>query len=186
MNLDDILSQAGKYKKPKRVGRGESSGVGKTSGRGHKGYGARSGAKRRLGYEGGQNPVLARIPKRGFNNANFRKDYQIVNLAELQECFEDGATVNGEALVDAGLIDNAAGRIKILGDGELSKKLNVTAGKFSASAKAAIENADGSVEEVSIERKYVRVRKAKPAKAPKPAAKSEQAAQDDAETETKE
>ena len=83
MKLEEVMQRAGKAKRRKRVGRGIGSGMGKTSGRGHKGYHSRSGSKRRLGYEGGQNPALARIPKRGFSNANFRKDYQVVNVASL-------------------------------------------------------------------------------------------------------
>lgn len=147
MKLDEILSIAGKNKRRRRVGRGVGSGRGKTSGRGHKGYRARSGRTRLLGFEGGQNPMLARIPKRGFSNALFRKDYQIVNVA-LLERFEDGARVDGQALQAARMIQDAAKPVKVLGNGELKKKLTVVASKFSASAAEKITKAGGSVEQV--------------------------------------
>ncbi|MBL7133345.1 MAG: 50S ribosomal protein L15 [Phycisphaerae bacterium] len=146
MKLDEVLSTAGKYKRRKRVGRGVGSGRGKTSGRGHKGYGARSGSRSLLGFEGGQNPMLSRIPKRGFSNVRFRKDYQTVNVA-LLERFEDGARVDGRALEAARLIQDAAKPVKILGNGELKKKLTVVASKFSASAAEKITKAGGSVEQ---------------------------------------
>jgi large subunit ribosomal protein L15 len=148
MKLDEILSAAGKYKRPKRIGRGIGSGNGKTSGRGHKGYGARSGAKRRLGYEGGQTPMLSRIPKRGFNNANFRKEFQIINVAALEEKFDDGSRIDAAVLKDARMIEDPAKPVKVLGNGELKKKLTVVASKFSASAKEKISQAGGTVEEV--------------------------------------
>jgi large subunit ribosomal protein L15 len=147
MKLEEILSKAGRHKRRKRLGRGDGSGHGKTSGRGHKGYGARSGSKRRLGYEGGQNPVLQRIPQRGFNNANFRREFQVVNVSKLQERFEDGGRVDAEALKSARLIDDPTKPVKILGNGELSKKLTVVANQFSASAREKIEGAGGSVEQ---------------------------------------
>ena len=146
MRLDDILSTAGKYKARKRRGRGTGSGRGKTSGRGHKGYGSRAGAKRRLGYAGGQNPLLARIPKRGFNNANFRTVYQVVNVAALER-FEDGTRVDAAALAAERLIDGDAAPVKILGNGELTKKLTVVAAKFSISAAEKIAKAGGAVEQ---------------------------------------
>jgi large subunit ribosomal protein L15 len=143
MKLEEILAAAGKNKKRKRVGRGDGSGKGKTSGRGHKGYKSRSGAKQRLGYEGGQNPMLARIPQRGFNNKNFRTAYQVVNLASLEEAFDAGSEVDVDALVKAHLVRDAEKPVKILGDGELTKKLNVKAMKFSKSAVAKITAAGG-------------------------------------------
>ncbi len=146
MKLDEILSTAGKNKTRKRVGRGTGSGKGKTCGRGHKGYGARAGSGKRLGYEGGQNPTLARIPKRGFSNVNFRKEYQIVNVASL-ETFDDGAQVDAAALAGARLIGDPTKPVKVLGDGELTKKLKVVASKFSAVAAEKITTAGGSVEE---------------------------------------
>lgn len=147
MKLDEVLSTAGKNKRRRRVGRGVGSGRGKTSGRGHKGYRARSGRTRLLGFEGGQNPMLARIPKRGFSNALFRKDYQIVNVALLEERFEDGSRIDGPALQAARLIQDAAKPVKVLGNGELKKKLTVVAAKFSASAAEKITKAGGSVEQ---------------------------------------
>jgi len=147
MRLDDILTSAGKGRPRKRIGRGIGSGHGKTSCRGHKGMGARSGSRRRMGYEGGQNPVLARIPKRGFNNANFRKEFQIVNVASL-ELFEDGAKVDAKALAEARLIGDRSKPVKVLGNGELTKKLTVVASKFSASAAEKISQAGGTAEQV--------------------------------------
>ena len=148
MNLNQILSAAGKSKSRKRVGRGTGSGHGKTSGRGHKGLGSRSGSGKRLGYEGGQNPAIARMPKRGFNNANFRKDYQIVNLSQLETCFEADSKIDAESLVEARLIDDSAKPIKVLGNGDVTKKLTVMVTKFSASAAEKIAAAGGSAETV--------------------------------------
>ncbi len=145
MRLDDILSQAGRKKPRKRVGRGRSSGHGKTCGRGHKGAGQRAGAKARFGYEGGQNPALARIPQRGFNNANFRTAYQVVNVADL-EGFEAGQRVDLEALAGKNLIRRGGGPVKVLGDGKLSKKLTVVAHAFSSAAAEKIAAAGGSAE----------------------------------------
>jgi len=146
MKLDEVLSAGGKSKPRKRVGRGIGSGHGKTSGRGHKGYRARSGRSRLLGFEGGQNPMLSRIPKRGFTNALFRKDYQIVNVASL-ETFKDGARVDGMVLQDARLIEDAVKPVKVLGSGELTKKLTVVASRFSAAAAEKITKAGGTVEQ---------------------------------------
>jgi len=147
MNLDDILKEAGPNKRRKRVGRGDGSGHGKTSCRGHKGRGQRSGIGKRLGYEGGQNPAIARLPKRGFNNAQFRKEYQVVNVRDL-DGFDDDARVDGEALKRAGLVQDADKLIKILGSGELKIKLTVVASKFSAGAAEKITEAGGTVEVV--------------------------------------
>lgn len=146
MNLDEILSKAGKYKRSRRVGRGTGSGKGKTCGRGHKGYGSRSGAKQRLGYEGGQNPILARFPKRGFSNARFRRTFQLVNVSSLQR-FEPGRRVDRQALAEARLIADADRPVKILGDGELTRKLTVVADAFSASAREKIQQAGGTVQQ---------------------------------------
>ncbi|MDY6913995.1 MAG: 50S ribosomal protein L15 [Planctomycetota bacterium] len=145
MKLDEILSSAGKHKARKRIGRGVGSGCGKTSGRGHKGMGARSGRGKRLGYEGGQNPTLRRIPKRGFSNAQFRTEYQIVNVAALER-FRGGSKVDPQALLAARLIEDAAKPVKVLGNGRLTKKLTVTAEAFSASAEEKIAKAGGVVE----------------------------------------
>jgi large subunit ribosomal protein L15 len=164
MKLDEILSAAGKNKGRKRLGRGDGSGLGKTSGRGHKGYGQRSGAKKRMGYEGGQASYISRIPKRGFNNKNFKTVYQVVNVATLEDRFDDGATVDAESLVAAGLIDNTNDPVKILGNGELKKKLTVKAEKLSASAKEKIEGAGGSVELIDRSPRPVPRNKGKAAK----------------------
>lgn len=150
MKLDEILSAAGKHKRRKRIGRGTGSGHGKTSGRGHKGYGARAGAKCRAGYEGGQSTIVSRIPKRGFNNYNFRTEYQVVNLVDLEDAFEDGARVDVEALKQKKLIDvGDGGPVKVLGDGELKKKLTVVVDRFSAKAAEAIIKAGGTAEALS-------------------------------------
>ena len=148
MKLDEILKAAGRHKGRRRVGRGNGSGHGKTSGRGHRGYHQRSGSGKLYGFEGGQNPMLARIPKRGFSNANFRTEYQVVNVAALEDRFEAGTRVDAEALKAARLIGDAAEPVKILGRGELTKKLTVVAHRFSASAADKIAKAGGAAEPV--------------------------------------
>ncbi len=145
MKIDDILHSAGKYPKRKRVGRGTGSGHGKTAGRGTKGYGARAGMHSRYGYEGGSNPIIARSPKRGFNNYNFRVEYQVVNVADLEQ-FEAGATVDAAALAKARLISDQRQPVKILGGGELTHSLTVVAAKFSASAAEKIAKVGGTVQ----------------------------------------
>jgi len=145
MKLDEILHRAGKQKARTRLGRGKGSGKGKTCGRGHKGMGSRAGAGKRLGYEGGGVSSLARIPKRGFNNARFRKEYRIVNVSALDR-FEDGARVDAAALVEAGLVSDVDKPVKILGNGEVTRKLTVAVSKVSASAAEKIARAGGSVE----------------------------------------
>ncbi|WP_270334021.1 50S ribosomal protein L15 [Ligilactobacillus acidipiscis] len=142
MKLHELQASEGSRKVRNRVGRGTSAGNGKTAGRGQKGQKARS--KVRLGFEGGQMPLFRRMPKRGFNNIN-RKDYAIVNVETLNK-FEDGAEVTPVLLVESGVVKNEKDGVKILGNGELSKKLTVKANKFSASAKAAIEAAGGQTE----------------------------------------
>lgn len=145
MRLDEILQSAGKNSRRRRLGRGSGSGRGKTSGRGHKGYGSRSGAKSRPGYEGGQNPVLFRVPKRGFSNIRFKKRYQEVNVGDLDR-FSEGDRVDAAAMRQAGLIADENAPVKVLGDGELDRKLTVVAQKFSVSAAEKIAKAGGSVE----------------------------------------
>ena len=157
MRLHDLKPRPGAKHRRKRLGQGESSGHGKTSGRGGKGQTARSGSSIRIGFEGGQMPLIRRIPKRGFNNARHTIQYLPVNLESLN-CFEDGARIDETALRTAGLANGRAAGIKILGDGELTRKLNVTAHAFSASARAKIEAKGGSCELVAI-------KKAEPAKA---------------------
>ena len=148
MKMHELKPAEGAKTAAKRLGRGIGSGLGKTSGKGHKGQKARSGGGVRPGFEGGQMPLVRRIPKRGFNN-RFRKVYSIVNIAALEGKFENGAVVDAEALIVSGILSKIedAG-VKILGNGELTKSLTVKANKFSASAKEAIEKAGGSVEEL--------------------------------------
>ncbi|WP_304684090.1 50S ribosomal protein L15 [Ileibacterium valens] len=138
------LSQTNVRKSRKRVGRGPGSGLGKTSGRGQKGQKARSGGGVRPGFEGGQTTLARRLPKRGFTNFN-RKEYAIINLSDLNR-FEEGTHVTPELLKDMGLLKKQLAGVKVLGHGELEKKLYVTAAKFSASAKEAIEKAGGTAE----------------------------------------
>ena len=144
MKLHELMPAAGSTKEPKRIGRGHGSGNGKTAGKGHKGQKARAGRGFRPGFEGGQMPLQRRVPKRGFNNI-FAKEYSIVNVSAL-EVFEDGAVVNAAALAEKGLIKSANESVKVLGNGELTKKLTVTATAFSASAAEKIQKAGGSVE----------------------------------------
>ena len=144
MKLHELQPTEGSRKVRNRVGRGSSSGNGKTSGRGHKGQKARSGGGVRLGFEGGQTPLFRRLPKRGFTNIN-RKEYAVVNLDVLNR-FEDGAEVTPVALVEAGIVKDAKAGIKVLGNGTLSKKLTVKAAKFSKAAEEAIVAAGGSIE----------------------------------------
>jgi len=148
MELHDLRPARGAKKPRKRVGRGPGSGTGKTAGRGHKGQKSRSGYSRRYGFEGGQMPLVRRIPKRGFTNI-FRVEYQLVHLADLEEAFDNGAEVTLEALADKRLIRAGKGPVKVLSDGELAKKLTVQAHKFSRAARAKIEAAGGSCEVVA-------------------------------------
>jgi len=144
MDLSNLSPAEGsKHSNNFRRGRGHGSGNGKTAGKGHKGQKARSGATR-IGFEGGQRPFYTRIPKRGFTNRN-TKDIVSVNLSAL-ECFEDGATVDVNALLEAGIIKKSRDGVKILGNGELTKKLNVKVGAYSASAKEKIEALGGTAE----------------------------------------
>ena len=139
----EITSVAGKHKARKRVGRGTGTGRGKTCGRGHKGSLSRSGAGGKIGYEGGQMPLFRRLPKRGFSNFKFETRYKIVNVSQLER-FDEGATIGVEQLSDAGLIDSLKNKVKILGDGELTKKLWVTAHKFSRTAEQKIVASGGT------------------------------------------
>jgi large subunit ribosomal protein L15 len=144
----EITSVAGKHKTRKRIGRGPGSGHGKTSTRGHKGSLSRAGAGTRPTYEGGSMPLFRRLPKRGFSNIKFGTRYAIVNVSQL-DIFDDGAEVGVQQLVDAGLITSAKNKVKILGDGELSKKLEVVAHKFSKSAQQKITDCGGSAKVVA-------------------------------------
>ncbi|NLM62039.1 MAG: 50S ribosomal protein L15 [Clostridiales bacterium] len=146
MNLHELAPNPGSTKKRKRVGRGIGTGNGKTAGRGHKGQWARSGGGVRAGFEGGQMPLVRRVPKRGFVNI-FGKEYATVNVGQL-EVFEDGSVVDVEALRSKGLIGRVRDGVKVLGDGELTKKLTVVAAAFSETARQKIEAAGGKTEEV--------------------------------------
>jgi len=143
MQLHDLKPRPGARHRVKRLGCGESSGHGKTSGKGHKGQKARSGGSIRLGFEGGQMPLIRRLPKRGFNNASFKVNYAIVNLGELNS-FESGTRVDEEALRKLGLIRGRFAGLKVLARGELTKSLTVEADKFSEAARQRIEQAGGS------------------------------------------
>ncbi len=148
MRLHDIKPRPGAKHRRKRLGQGESSGHGKTSGRGGKGQTARSGSSIRVGFEGGQMPLIRRLPKRGFNNARHATVYIPVNVESLN-VFEDGARVDEAALRSVGLANGRADGIKILGKGEVTKKLTVSAHAFSASAKAKIEAKGGTCEVIA-------------------------------------
>lgn len=149
MKLNELRPAEGSAKASFRKGRGPGSGNGKTAGKGHKGQNARSGGGVRPGFEGGQMPLYRRMPKRGFNNKRFAPQYIEVNVADLEK-FDNGAEVSAEILRDSGIISlpKVNDGIKILGNGELTKKLTVKATKFTASAKEKIEKAGGTVEEV--------------------------------------
>jgi large subunit ribosomal protein L15 len=145
MKLHELRPSEGAFKERKRVGRGTSSGNGKTAGKGHKGQNARSGGGVRPGFEGGQLPLFRRLPKRGFSNALFKTRYAIINLSDLEK-FEDGANVTPEMLKDMGLVKKELDGVKVLGNGNLTKKINVKANAFSTSAKEAIEAKGGKAE----------------------------------------
>ena len=147
MKLNELRPAEGSVQERFRKGRGPGSGNGKTAGKGHKGQNARSGGGVRPGFEGGQFPIYRQLPKRGFNNKRFATVYATVNVSELNR-FEDGAIVDIEALLAARVIRKAQDGLKVLGDGEITKKLTVKAAKFSAAAKEKIEAAGGSCEEV--------------------------------------
>lgn len=144
MKLNELTYTEGSRSNRKRIGRGQGSGTGKTSGKGNKGQNARSGGGVAIGFEGGQTPFFKRMPKRGFTNYT-RKEYAIVNVEDLNK-FEDGVTVDYEALKAAGLVKKHLDGVKVLGCGNLEKKLTVKAEKFSKTAQSAIEAAGGKVE----------------------------------------
>ena len=144
MKMHDVLSKASAHRPRKRRGRGNGSGLGCTSGRGHKGALARSGWSTRYGYEGGQMPISRRVPKRGFSNSIFSRRYDVINVSELDASFRDGETVDLAVLKERLGFKPQHGRLKILGNGELSKKLNVIAQKFSKSAQQKIEASGGT------------------------------------------
>lgn len=145
MKLHELKPNEYAFKTRKRVGRGPGSGLGKTSGKGHKGQNARSGGGVRPGFEGGQLPLFRRLPKRGFSNAKFKTVYAVINLSDLNK-FEDGAIVTPEILKEMGILKNQLNGVKVLGNGKLEKKLTVKAHKFSNSAKESIEKMGGKAE----------------------------------------
>ncbi|MCM1298535.1 MAG: 50S ribosomal protein L15 [Firmicutes bacterium] len=145
MKLHELSPAPGSNREVKRIGRGHGSGWGKTAGKGHKGQWARSGGGVKPGFEGGQTKLAMRIPKRGFNNKNFATVYATVNVSDLDR-FDNGAVIDAEALVEAGLLKKTFDGIKVLGKGEISKSLTVKAAKFSESAKSKIEGAGGKAE----------------------------------------
>lgn len=166
--MSGLLEKAGKRPSRKRRGRGPGSGLGKTSGRGQKGAASRSGFKKNLAYEGGQVPILRRLPKRGFSNFPFRLRYDVVNVSDLERLFESGEDVALGTLAARGALDPRYGRLKVLGGGDLTKSLRVVAEAVSESARKKIEAAGGSVEVVGPPRKKSRrVSKRKEAGAPK-------------------
>ena len=145
----EITSAVGKHKSSKRIGRGIGSGLGKTSGRGHKGQKSRAGYSRKTMFQGGAIPLFRRLPRVGFSNYNFAVKYEIINVMQLEKFFEDGATVSVEQLAKCGLVDNAKCKVKVLGDGQLTKKLDVSAHKFSKSAEEKISSCGGKVQIVA-------------------------------------
>lgn len=178
MMIHEITEKVGRHKSRKRIGRGRGSGHGKTSGRGHKGAGSRAGYKYHVHKEGGQLPYFRRIPKRGFTNNAFRTLYHVVNVSQLNDRFKDGDAVDAASLVAAGLIRDTQRPVKILGNGELKVKVNVTAAKLSASAQAKIEGLGGSVT-INAPKKWVRVRPDKASKTPAAKGGSDTPASDD-------
>jgi large subunit ribosomal protein L15 len=148
--INDVHQGIRKNKPRKRIGRGPGSGTGKTSTRGHKGWYARSGTTNRLGYTGGQTPLARRIAKRGFNNRQFAPAVLIVNVSALDEAFKSGETVSPQTLVEKGLAKGAFDEIKILGNGDLTKKLSVEAHRFSKAAEEKITKQGGSVKRLGV------------------------------------
>ena len=146
MKLNELSPGKGSNKSKKRVGRGSGSGLGKTSGRGHKGQKSRAGSKSMKGFEGGQMPLIRKLPKRGFNN-KFATIYQIVNVQDFNS-FKEKSIINQQVLKESGLIRNLRDKLKVLGKGELKKALTVEAHKFSKTAKEKIEKAKGSLKEI--------------------------------------
>ena len=158
MNLSNLKPPAGQKHSKKRVGHGMGSGLGKYSGRGAKGARSISGYSIMRGFEGGQMPLHRRLPKRGFSNADFKKEFAVINVGRLEKL--EGDTFTVESLMGSGIVKNLGDGLKILGSGELTRKLHVTAHHFSESAKQKIEAAGGTVEVIAAKAKFVRVKKA--------------------------
>ncbi len=173
MMIHEITAQVGKHKRRIRVGRGESSGHGKTCGRGTKVSGARAGGEIPFGTEGGNMPLFRRLPKRGFNNNVFRQNFNIVNVGDLERHFDAGATVDASALIAKGLVRDERYPVKVLGDGVLSKQLSVVAGKFTQQAAEKISKAGGTMQTLNLDRNKGKVNpKTGRFKSQKPAAKA--------------
>ncbi len=147
MELNNFKPNPGSKHRTKRLGSGESSGLGKTCGKGNKGQKARSGSGTRVGFEGGQMPLHRRLPKRGFNNFDFRYKFVVFNIGDLDGLFEDGATIDEAALREQGLVNGPCDKVKVLGVGEVTKALHLIVDKASASAREKIEKAGGTVNE---------------------------------------
>ena len=150
MILNDVQSGNEPRKARKRFGRGTGSGHGKTAGRGHKGFFSRSGSSRRVGFQGGQMPLFRRVAKRGFSNNFFAADVAVINVGELNEAFDAGSEITPEMLVEKGLVRSSFEELKVLGDGELSKNLKISAHRFSASAEAKISAAGGTYNVIAV------------------------------------
>ncbi|MCX7886422.1 MAG: 50S ribosomal protein L15 [Verrucomicrobiae bacterium] len=150
MRLHNLRPRPGAKHRRKRLGCGDRSGHGGTSGRGGKGQTARSGGTIRLGFEGGQMPILRRIPKRGFNNKRFTTDFAVINVGDLNRMFDDGAVVTPQALAERGLRFRKLAGVKVLGNGDLTKKLTVKAQAFSTAAREKITKAGGSCEQLPL------------------------------------
>lgn len=146
MKLNELKPAPGSKKTRKRVGRGESSGLGKTCGKGSNGQKSRAGASIPAGFEGGQMPLIKRVPKRGFSNYPFKKEYALINVMDLEELFEEGTEITAELLLESGVIKKVLDGVKVLGDGDITKKFTVKVQKISESAKNKIEAAGGKVE----------------------------------------
>lgn len=147
MKLNELKPTPGSRHRRRRVGRGESSGLGKTCGKGHKGQKSRSGASIRPGFEGGQMPLMRRLPKKGFSNVQFKTNYAIINVKDLEAKFSDGDEVNEETLRACGLVKGVCDGVKILANGDITKKLTISVDKVSAAAREKIEKAGGSITE---------------------------------------
>jgi large subunit ribosomal protein L15 len=177
VNLSDVLAKVKRRPTRKRCGRGRGSGLGKTSGRGHKGAAARSGWRRRYGYDGGQTSLVRRLPKRGFTNARFRRKYDVVNLGLLDSFFGEGDDVRLEVLVARGILNAEHGRLKVLGNGDLKKKLTIAAHSVSESALKKIEASGSKFEPIGPQRKKKKKFIRRPPEAPKsPESKDKDAA----------
>lgn len=162
MNINDVNRGVTRHKARKRIGRGLGSGQGKTAGRGHKGAGSRAGYSQRLTFEGGQMPVVRRVPKRGFNNKAFAPVVAEINVGMLEEMFEAGAEVTPDVLAQRLLLRGQYDLLKVLGDGELTKALKVSAHRFSKSAREKIEKAGGSIVELPGKKPVVKNKQRKP------------------------